>query len=190
MSYSISTACRLSCITLQSKINFGKLQTFKNHLTISRPEPTKPTSLWSRFKSTFCSPSKRAYQYRLSRLLYFLRVFLTHLFSTTGLCLLVVAYSGLGAVIFTKLESGYEKKVKESLEDDRIAMAARLWNYTMELNVLHPERWMREVLANIKEFEDHVVHAMLTDGYGTTVEQWSFSGALLYSVTVITTIGK
>ena len=45
------------------------------------------------------------------------------------------------------------------------------------------------------EFENHVVTATKLDGYdgkeANDVErQWSFSGSLLYSITVITTIGK
>ena len=45
------------------------------------------------------------------------------------------------------------------------------------------------------EFENHVVTATKLDGYdgkeaSDSERQWSFSGSLLYSITVITTIGK
>lgn len=181
---------------------------------VEKEEKTnKKQSLWTRIKSSICCCCSRwmsretssttttmsssstyhhkvARRPRLSRLLYYLRVFLTHLFSTTGLCFLVVAYSGLGAVIFTHLESGHEFAVKASLEGERRRTAAELWNYTVTLNVLHEKFWLDEVVRRIGEFEEKVVKTMLTEGYGATQEQWSFSGALLYSVTVITTIGE
>ncbi len=174
-------------------------------------EEKRKISFWKRIQSTICcnrikgetaasssaitttittTNNSHKRKPRLGRLLYYLRVFLTHLFSTTGLCFLVVAYSGLGAVIFTHLESGHEFAVKASLEDERRRTALELWNYTETLNVLHREQWLEEVVLRIGAFEEKVVKTMLTEGYGATVEQWSFSGALLYSVTVITTIGK
>ena len=57
---------------------------------------------------------------------------------------------------------------------------------------------MRQILKKIqiyqKEFETEVVKATKLEGYdGKEVDdaerQWSVSGALLYSITVITTIG-
>nr|CAD7445171.1 unnamed protein product [Timema bartmani] len=63
------------------------------------------------------------------------------------------------------------------------------------LNVLYEKNWTRLVHEQLRNFEASVVSATKVEGYdGKDVmdndRQWSFSGAMLYSVTVITTIGN
>lgn len=128
---------------------------------------------------------------RLDRLLHACRIFLTHLFSTTGLCFLVVIYSCLGALLFAFLESNNERLVRTGMEHERVRVAYELWNYTLSLNVFEPEAWKRATIRQLRRFEETIIKAVQNDGYSpSNVDQWSFSGALLYSVTVITTIGK
>jgi hypothetical protein len=128
---------------------------------------------------------------RLNRFLYFVRVFLAHLFSTTGLCLLVVAYVCMGALIFKFLESKNEVKQRHDVQRERIGCAYDLWNFTITLNVFYEDKWKQATIERLKQFEERIVRAVNKDGYGgTNVDQWTFSGALLYSVTVITTIGS
>jgi hypothetical protein len=60
--------------------------------------------------------------------------------------------------------------------------------------VLYEEEWSHRVHEELRKFETNVVAAAKMEGYdGKELRdsdlQWSFSGALLYSVTVITTIG-
>ncbi|XP_022245756.1 potassium channel subfamily K member 18-like isoform X2 [Limulus polyphemus] len=69
-----------------------------------------------------------------------------------------------------------------------------LWRITNKLNVLYEANWTLAVGGRLREFEQTVVNAVRNEGYdGREVEalelQWSFPGALLYSLTVITTIG-
>ena len=72
----------------------------------------------------------------------------------------------------------------------------RLWNYTESLNILNKDHWKQSVNEKLKDFQLEVFRAVKEGGWDgsdetTTVElQWSFTGALLYSVTVITTIGQ
>lgn len=71
----------------------------------------------------------------------------------------------------------------------------RLWNYTESLNILNKDHWKQSVNEKLKDFQLSLFKAVKEGGWGgsddtTTVElQWSFTGALLYSVSVITTIG-
>ena len=60
--------------------------------------------------------------------------------------------------------------------------------------VLKEEAWTGKVRDRLKAFEQDLLRSMKSDGWdGTeeeTVVQWSFAGALFYSIIVITTIGK
>lgn len=58
--------------------------------------------------------------------------------------------------------------------------------------MLYKENWTALVGSEIKQFEMNLMEA-IKDGYEGQDgggEQWSFSGAFLYSLTVITTIGE
>lgn len=131
---------------------------------------------------------------RLARCRRCARIFLTHLVSQVGLCLLVVAYAIVGALIFQSIESSKEMRQRQQVSQLRKQCLVEMWNVTEKLNVLHDVEWMAKMGVKLKEFEDRVVFAVRNDGYdGKDANeeslQWSFSGALLYSITVITTIG-
>ena len=65
-----------------------------------------------------------------------------------------------------------------------------------KLNVLWRKRWLEEAGEVLKKFEKDVIRMAKTEGYDggdssdDSAKQWDFPGALLYSVTVITTIGR
>lgn len=123
----------------------------------------------------------------------YLRLILANVFSNVGLCGLVVGYAIIGALTFESLEANQESHMKEEIKQLREKCVQKLWNATLKYNVLFEPNWTREARETLKEFEQKVAGAAKTEGYdgkGTDKElQWSFSGALLYSVTVITTIG-
>ena len=73
-----------------------------------------------------------------------------------------------------------------------------LWNVTLELNVLHPDNWMTLAEAIMGNITRHIYVATKAKGWDGNPDDddeerdqlWSFPGALLYSITVITTIGQ
>jgi hypothetical protein len=69
----------------------------------------------------------------------------------------------------------------------------RLWEITQQFNVLEEEEWRKQAAIEVLKFQGEVIEAF-GKGYDGTASyensQWSFSGAFLYSLTVITTIGK
>ncbi|XP_076363166.1 TWiK family of potassium channels protein 7-like [Tachypleus tridentatus] len=113
-------------------------------------------------------------------------------FSHVGLCGLVVGYSFMGAFAFRALEAPYEEENTGKVIDMRQKTVKRLWDITYDLNVLYKDNWTRLVTAEIKRFQAELIEA-IKDGYDGkelgAVQQWSFPGAFLYSLTVITTIG-
>lgn len=123
-----------------------------------------------------------------------LRHFVAFLFSTVGSCCLLVGYTILGGFLFQFLESWNEMEMKEDMRLTRRRYVKMLWNVTENLNVLYERNWSVEADAILENYTRHVFQATKKKGWdGTDREmelQWSFSGALLYSITVVTTIGK
>ncbi|XP_014673606.1 PREDICTED: two pore potassium channel protein sup-9-like, partial [Priapulus caudatus] len=114
------------------------------------------------------------------------------LFSHIGLCALVVGYSIMGAATFQALEGQNEINKRLEVKHLRDATVADLWNMTMRFNVLWKENWTTEAGIYLQRFQTEVI-AKVKQGYdgkdeNDAREQWSFSGAFLYSLTVITTI--
>ncbi|KAL4092402.1 hypothetical protein QTP88_026905 [Uroleucon formosanum] len=58
------------------------------------------------------------------------------------------------------------------------------------MHVLHELNWTKLVYEPLHKFETQIISTKNIQGYDSkNTEQWSLTGALLYSVTVITTIG-
>ncbi|XP_015429603.1 PREDICTED: potassium channel subfamily K member 18-like [Dufourea novaeangliae] len=101
--------------------------------------------------------------------------------------------------------------VVPSLEDDSASMelrartVERLWSITEDLNVLYKENWTRLAAREVFEFQENLARGLRrtsTSQYEAVGSRsrdhsvdrrpnrrWTFSGSLLYSLTLITTIG-
>lgn len=132
--------------------------------------PPKKT-LWERFKDGF-------------------RSVIAFVFSNVGICVLVLGYLILGAFMFESLES-IPKGMSPVVERRREAVL-RLWNITERYNTLHKANWSDEVVSVVRAYQEEVILAVEKgfDGQDNPPTMWTFSGALLYSITVITTIGE
>lgn len=68
-----------------------------------------------------------------------------------------------------------------------------LWELTRDSLVLHQDNWTSSVVNRLKSFENELVMAMRYRGWDGSEDlnslQWTFHGALFYSIIVITTIG-
>ncbi|GFU02965.1 hypothetical protein NPIL_451871 [Nephila pilipes] len=116
--------------------------------------------------------------------------FTTFLFSHVGLCALVIGYSIMGAFAFRALEAPYEEQKASQVGHLRQETVRRLWEITDKLNVLYKDNWTELVEAEVRRFQKELIVAVKEgyDGKEGSGQQWSFSGAFLYSLTVITTI--
>jgi hypothetical protein len=75
----------------------------------------------------------------------------------------------------------------------------RMWEITEKLNVLYEDKWTAAVAEEMDRFQKLVLEAIRARGLSRLEEeddelyhriQWTFPGAFLYSLTVITTIGN
>ncbi|XP_076340207.1 potassium channel subfamily K member 18-like [Tachypleus tridentatus] len=129
---------------------------------------------------------------RCAKCLYYCRAGTTFLFSHIGLCGLVVGYTIMGAFTFEALEAYNERAKREEMQNERTAIVEALWDITAKSSVLHEVNWTQLAAATLRNFEVTIVQAVRKEGYDGKDDsslQWSFSGALLYSIIVITTIG-
>lgn len=120
--------------------------------------------------------------------------FTAFLFSHIGLCGLVIAYSIMGGFVFMSLESSHELLERGSMDMRRKVQVERLWNITEVSLILGKKNWTYEVEKVLREFQTDIFEATKLRGWDGQSEdadaQWSFANSLLYSITVITTIGK
>lgn len=67
-----------------------------------------------------------------------------------------------------------------------------VWNITSEVNTFDEKAWKRNVSAILKMYQRKIAYHIKKgyDGSDEIEVKWSFPGAFLYSLTVITTIGK
>ncbi|CAL8142730.1 unnamed protein product [Orchesella dallaii] len=119
--------------------------------------------------------------------------FITFLLSHVGLLTLVVGYCLIGAVTFKALEADHEKEVKRAMVRVREAVSEDLWQMTRKTDIIIPKNWTANASKRLQDFETELVKAIRTSGWDgnedTEQLNWTFTGALFYSIVVITTIG-
>ena len=93
-----------------------------------------------------------------------------------------------------KLEAPYEQTMKSNVHAEKLHHVERLWNMTKKLNVLYEKNWTTEAELILDQFMAKIHEAVKRKGWdGKESDEelmWSFAGSLLYSITVITTIGE
>ncbi|XP_058828138.1 uncharacterized protein LOC131688028 isoform X2 [Topomyia yanbarensis] len=117
----------------------------------------------------------------------------TCIFSHVTLVAMVVAYCFLGAVTFEHLEAENERNVKKGISSIRVNLTDAIWKMTNDKPVLHQHNWTEAAVIHLQSFEKEILTAMKKDGWDGIEDvdqiQWTFFGALFYSIIIITTIG-
>lgn len=85
-------------------------------------------------------------------------------------------------------------QVKRDIGPLRESVTDGLWEMTKSADVLKQDNWTTEVKEKLQKFETSLLNKMRKYGWdgseGEEVTQWTFAGALFYSIIVITTIGE
>ncbi|XP_076250379.1 potassium channel subfamily K member 18-like [Rhynchophorus ferrugineus] len=108
----------------------------------------------------------------------------------TSLFVLMVGYALFGALLFKFLEGGNEDHHEADFQKTREDCLRELWIITERLNVLYEKNWTQLVTEQLKKFERSVVeNAKNDDTITMATPKWTFGGSLLYTVTLLTTVG-
>ncbi|KAG5891318.1 hypothetical protein JTB14_036886 [Gonioctena quinquepunctata] len=125
----------------------------------------------------------------------FIRQFIAFLFSNVGIIGLVVGYTIAGSFIFMAIEGKHVPEMKREIRNNRSLYAETLWNITMQLNskVTDKELHLKTISEILLKYQNIIVNYTRKGYDGDDDDKsspWSFAGAFLYSLTVITTIVK
>jgi hypothetical protein len=122
------------------------------------------------------------------------------LFSRVGLCFVVVGYVILGGIIFQGIEGSHEQekaRTKNLITDvvtfKKETLINEIWNMTKLELVFHEKNYTEKLKSKINDYKKNLNDAVMNKGYkgntnGSLV--WTFPESVLYSITIITTIGK
>ena len=143
---------------------------------------------------TMAKKKRRSIRMKKSAVFLF-KHFLVFLISHVGLTFLVIAYSIVGAVMFMNIEANNEIQNRYLVARVRRQHVKELWKATKDLNVLFKSNWTIIADDVFTRFQSSVYTAVSNgwDGVDEATDvaaKWNYPGALLYSVSVITTIGK
>ncbi|XP_022185691.1 TWiK family of potassium channels protein 18 isoform X2 [Nilaparvata lugens] len=123
----------------------------------------------------------------------YVRNFVAFMFSNIGIIGLVIGYTIAGSFMFMAIEKESVNTKVDQVVRARNTTVANLWQATCcTINLFSEETWRNTVHVELLAFQKSVVNAVQNDGYeGEQLNgnRWSFSGAFLYSLSVITTIG-
>lgn len=123
----------------------------------------------------------------------------TFLFSRVGLCFVVVGYVVIGGFIFKSIEGSYEeeKSKNKTLISDVVNMRTdnlvnEIWNMTKFEKVFHEKNYTNKLKAKLIDYQKNLADAV-KEGYkgnsNHNTTKWTYPGSILYSVTIVTTIG-
>lgn len=121
---------------------------------------------------------------------------ITFLFSRVGLVFLVIGYIALGGLIFQSIEGTYEQeKAQNSTKSFNIinvrteALVNEIWNMTRYEFIFHKKNYTRKIKEKILEYQMTVIANKESSGGGQSSAKWTFTGSLVYAVTIVTSIG-
>lgn len=129
------------------------------------------------------------------------KIILRLLFSHVGLFVLVILYAGFGAWIFVNIEYDNESKLLDermirSVDvNDSLEYLTALFYYWRNKDMDY-EEWSTKVYTELKQLDLFIVSVVKDFNYDGTMNEeewdreWTFGNGLLYTVTILTTIGK
>jgi len=127
----------------------------------------------------------------LEKIKSFIRAFLTFMFTQVGVIVLIASYMACGAALFQNIEADSQMSQATKAEKARENYTHHIWLVTNQYNVLRPKQWKERVGDIVLSFQEQAVKNVQNGYIGNDpgVRVWTFSSALMFSLTIFTTIG-
>ena len=193
-------------------MKFHKKKTNKSSIKTRSPPPPPFTTTDSANKnnddtmdadttelSSLKPPAKKRAR-KLEKFKNFCTKLTTFLFSRVGLCFVVVGYVVVGGIVFRSIEGSYEeeKARNKTLINDVVnyktdTLISEIWNMTKFELVFHEKNYTNKLKTKLIDYQKNLTDA-IKEGYKGpahhNVTKWTYPGSILYSVTIVTTIGR
>lgn len=117
------------------------------------------------------------------------RLFIQFLFSYVGLTAMLIAYLLMGAIVFQGIEKQKEENFRLDAEEQMKAFFNKLFDQSKSLN---KTGWTIYALENIGGVRKNLSRGLMYDDWYEVVNpkvKWTFFGSVLFSLTVLSTIG-
>ena len=124
--------------------------------------------------------------------------FTAFMFSRVGLFFVMIGYVALGGRLFQALEARNEQDMRYSMNEKLNSTLDKLWNEVLRVNSYpyndKKGNFTKYATDELEKFEATVIQQVQQGFDGRTRldadPDWNFFGAILYAVTLISTIGK
>jgi hypothetical protein len=123
---------------------------------------------------------------------------MTFLFSRIGLCFMVVGYAAMGGFIFKSIEGNHElEKAKVKTQADQLVdtkidnLVMEIWNMTRFQLVFHEKNYTLKLKKKLIEYQKNLTIVLRESNKlnSNNTFKWTYSGSVLYALTLTTTIG-
>lgn len=121
----------------------------------------------------------------------------TFFFSRVGLCFLVIGYVAMGGFIFKSIEGSHEQEEKANnrsimndIDTETENLALEIWNMTKMEVVFHEKNYTHKLKTRLVDFRKILSNAVKQSYSSLNSTKWTYPSSILYSVTIVTTIGK
>ena len=120
------------------------------------------------------------------------------MFSRVGLFFVMIGYVAMGGWLFQALEAGNEENMRRSMSFELNSTLYKLWDEILRVNsypfVDKKGNFTQYASQELEKFETTVIRQVQQGFDGRTRPDadpdWNYFGAILYAVTLVSTIGK
>ncbi|XP_038049700.1 uncharacterized protein LOC119723210 [Patiria miniata] len=131
------------------------------------------------------TPKRRSLK---AQCVYYMRIFLQFICSYVGLTAILAGYLVFGAFVFQAIEAPVETRMRSDMRADKKIFFMKMYEAAP---VMKRENWTEQALYELNLLQKDFIHFYNYDLEvdGVKIQKWSFVGSMLFSLTVISTIG-